>query len=132
MYDSRSTIMRPNTMNRFGVVLDDFGFESMLQKLVDDFISPLSQGLAFYFCLQILCIVGKAYIQRCAHGFGFAVLSVLFPEVSGTGLDSHHGFIVEYGKDRDTDLGKYLLGSFAIVSSLVRLVGTSKTCFLDF
>lgn len=73
VYDSRSTIMRPNTMNRFGVVLDDFGFESMLQKLVDDFISPLSQ--------------------------------VLFPEVSGTGLDSHHGFIVEYGKDRDTDLG---------------------------
>lgn len=48
VYDSRSTIMRPNTMNRFGVVLDDFGFESMLQKLVDDFISPLSQGLAFY------------------------------------------------------------------------------------
>ena len=30
-------------MNRFGVVLDDFGFESMLQKLVDDFISPISQ-----------------------------------------------------------------------------------------
>ncbi|CAH8355364.1 unnamed protein product [Eruca vesicaria subsp. sativa] len=73
VYDSRSTIMRPNTMNRFGVVLDDFGFESMLQKLVDDFISPISQ--------------------------------VLFPEVCGTGLDSHHGFIVEYGKDRDTDLG---------------------------
>ncbi|CAN6880981.1 unnamed protein product [Brassica oleracea] len=73
VYDSRSTIMRPNTMNRFGVVLDDFGFESMLQKLVDDFISPISQ--------------------------------FLFPEVCGTGLDSHHGFIVEYGKDRDTDLG---------------------------
>ncbi|KAF2557226.1 hypothetical protein F2Q68_00013977 [Brassica cretica] len=32
-------------------------------------------------------------------------MSVLFPEVCGTGLDSHHGFIVEYGKDRDTDLG---------------------------
>lgn len=40
-------------------------------------------------------------------GLVFDVLSVLFPEVSGTGLDSHHGFIVEYGKDRDTDLGKY-------------------------
>lgn len=33
-------------------------------------------------------------------------LSVLFPEVCGTALDSHHGFIVEYGKDRDADLGK--------------------------
>ncbi|KFK44383.1 hypothetical protein AALP_AA1G250200 [Arabis alpina] len=73
VYESRSTIMRPNTMNKFGVVLDDFGFESMLQKLVDDFISPISQ--------------------------------VLFPEVCGTSLDSHHGFIVEYGKDRDVDLG---------------------------
>ncbi|ESQ34491.1 hypothetical protein EUTSA_v10007812mg [Eutrema salsugineum] len=73
VYDSRSTIMRPNTLNKFGVVLDDFGFESMLQKLVDDFISPIAK--------------------------------VLFPEVCGTSLDSHHGFIVEYGKDRDVDLG---------------------------
>ncbi|KAG7598010.1 Oxoglutarate/iron-dependent dioxygenase [Arabidopsis suecica] len=73
VYDSRSTIMRPNTMNNFGVVLDDFGFDSMLQKLVDDFISPIAQ--------------------------------VLFPEVCGSSLDSHHGYIVEYGKDRDVDLG---------------------------
>ncbi|CAN8304373.1 unnamed protein product [Cochlearia groenlandica] len=73
VYESRSTIMRPNTMNKFGVVLDDFGFDNMLQKLVDDFISPISQ--------------------------------VMFPEVCGTSLDSHHGFIVEYGKDRDVDLG---------------------------
>ncbi|CAH2033668.1 unnamed protein product, partial [Thlaspi arvense] len=73
VYESKATIMRPNTLNRFGLVLDDFGFESMLQKLVDDFISPLSQ--------------------------------VLFPEVCGSSLDSHHGFIVEYGRDRDVDLG---------------------------
>lgn len=44
VYDSKSTIMRPNTLNSFGVVLDDFGFESMLQQLVDDFISPISKG----------------------------------------------------------------------------------------
>lgn len=44
VYDSRTTIMRPNTLNKFGVVLDDFGFESMLKKLVDEFISPISQG----------------------------------------------------------------------------------------
>ncbi|VVB09024.1 unnamed protein product [Arabis nemorensis] len=44
VYDSRSTIMRYNTMNKFGVVPYDFGFEGMLPNLVDDFISPISQG----------------------------------------------------------------------------------------
>ncbi|VVB01251.1 unnamed protein product [Arabis nemorensis] len=43
VYDSRSTIMRHNTMNKFGVVPYDFGFEGMLPNLVDDFISPISQ-----------------------------------------------------------------------------------------
>lgn len=38
-------IMRPNTMNKYGVVLDDFGLESMLDTLMEDFISPLSRGL---------------------------------------------------------------------------------------
>ncbi|XP_010498785.1 PREDICTED: uncharacterized PKHD-type hydroxylase At1g22950 [Camelina sativa] len=72
VYDSRSTIMRPNTMNNFGVVLDDFGFDRMLQQLVEDFLSPISQAL--------------------------------FPEFCGSALDSHHGYVVEYGKDRDVDL----------------------------
>ncbi|XP_010551619.1 PREDICTED: uncharacterized PKHD-type hydroxylase At1g22950 isoform X2 [Tarenaya hassleriana] len=73
VHESRATIMRPNTMNKFGVVLDDFGLENMLAKLVENFINPMSQ--------------------------------VLFPEVCGSALDSHHGFIVEYGKDRDVELG---------------------------
>lgn len=47
-HDSKSLIRRPGTLNTFGVVLDDFGFESMLQKLLEDFISPISQGLSFY------------------------------------------------------------------------------------
>ncbi|CAH8383002.1 unnamed protein product [Eruca vesicaria subsp. sativa] len=70
---SKSSMMRPTTINRFGVVLDDFGLGSMLQKLLEDFISPISQ--------------------------------FLFPEVCGTGLDSHHGYAIEYGKYRDTDVG---------------------------
>ncbi|KAK9115067.1 hypothetical protein Syun_021864 [Stephania yunnanensis] len=37
-------IMRPNTMNKFGAVLDDFGLEAMLDKLMDDFIRPISRG----------------------------------------------------------------------------------------
>ncbi|XP_074281849.1 2-oxoglutarate and iron-dependent oxygenase domain-containing protein CP2 [Silene latifolia] len=71
--DTRCKIMRPNTMNRFGAVLDDFGFETMLDKLMEDFVRPISK--------------------------------VFFPEVGGSTLDSHHGFVVEYGPDKDVDLG---------------------------
>ncbi|XP_078153521.1 2-oxoglutarate and iron-dependent oxygenase domain-containing protein CP2-like isoform X2 [Carex rostrata] len=66
-------IMKPNTMNKYGAVLDDFGFDAMLTKLMEDFLSPIAK--------------------------------VFYPEVGGTALDSHHGFVVEYGKDRDLDLG---------------------------
>lgn len=71
--ETKFRIMRPNTMNKFGAVLDDFGLETMLDKLMDDFIQPISR--------------------------------VFFPEVGGSTLDSHHGFVVEYGFDRDVDLG---------------------------
>lgn len=33
---------------------------------------------------------------------------VFFPEVGGSTLDSHHGFVVEYGMDRDVELGRFL------------------------
>ncbi|XP_074579376.1 2-oxoglutarate and iron-dependent oxygenase domain-containing protein CP2-like [Curcuma longa] len=66
-------IMRPNTMNKYGAVLDDFGLEAMLNKLMEEFISPMAR--------------------------------VFFPEVGGSTLDSHHGFVVEYGKDKDVELG---------------------------
>nr|DAD31920.1 TPA_asm: hypothetical protein HUJ06_010770 [Nelumbo nucifera] len=71
--EAKFRIMRPNTMNKFGAVLDDFGLETMLDKLMDDFLRPISK--------------------------------VFFAEVGGSTLDSHHGFVVEYGKDRDVDLG---------------------------
>jgi hypothetical protein len=32
--------------------------------------------------------------------------SVFYPEIGGGTLDSHHAFVVEYGKDRDVELGK--------------------------
>lgn len=44
-------IMRPNTMNKFGAVLDDFGLETMLDKLMEGFIRPISKGGACV-CLQ--------------------------------------------------------------------------------
>ncbi|XP_010549099.1 PREDICTED: uncharacterized PKHD-type hydroxylase At1g22950 [Tarenaya hassleriana] len=71
--EAKFRIMRPNTMNKYGAVLDDFGLESMLEKLMEGFIRPISK--------------------------------VFFPEVGGATLDSHHGFVVEYGQDRDVDLG---------------------------
>eukprot|EP01018_Ginkgo_biloba_P029452 Gb_08149 [translate_table: standard] len=66
-------IMRPNTMNKYGAVLDDFGLETMLDRLMIEFIGPLA--------------------------------SVLFPNLGGSTLESHHGFVVEYSKDRDLELG---------------------------
>ncbi|GAB2280023.1 2-oxoglutarate and iron-dependent oxygenase domain-containing protein cp2 [Dionaea muscipula] len=71
--ETKFRIMRPNTMNKYGAVLDDFGLDTMLDKLMVDYIQPLSK--------------------------------VFFSEVGGSTLDSHHGFVVEYGIDRDNDLG---------------------------
>lgn len=44
MTEANFRIMRPNRMNKFGAVLDDFGLEPMLDKLMDDFVRPLSRG----------------------------------------------------------------------------------------
>jgi hypothetical protein len=40
-------IMRPNTMNKYGAVLDDFGFEAMLSQFMEQFIAPISKGYVF-------------------------------------------------------------------------------------
>ncbi|XP_024995623.1 uncharacterized PKHD-type hydroxylase At1g22950-like [Cynara cardunculus var. scolymus] len=50
-----------------------FGMESMLEKLMEDFIRHISK--------------------------------IFFPDVGGYSLDSNHGFVVEYGMDRDVELG---------------------------
>ncbi|KAM0961269.1 hypothetical protein ACFX13_020994 [Malus domestica] len=73
VHETNFRVMRPNTMNKYGCVLDDFGLETMLDKLMEDFIRPMSK--------------------------------VFFPEVGGSTLDTHHGFVVEYGIDRDVELG---------------------------
>ncbi|XP_031101247.1 uncharacterized PKHD-type hydroxylase At1g22950 isoform X2 [Ipomoea triloba] len=44
VHETKFRIMRPNTMNKFGAVLDDFGMETMLEKLMEDFIRPISKG----------------------------------------------------------------------------------------
>ncbi|KAI9384360.1 hypothetical protein POPTR_012G051200v4 [Populus trichocarpa] len=115
--DTKFRVMRPNTMNKYGAVLDDFGLETMLDKLMDGFIRPISKGDAYvlipdklhhmfsgsliFFCILIrqnntdYMIIFPASLS-CA---------VFFREVGGATLDSHHGFVVEYGKDWDVDLG---------------------------
>jgi len=44
--------------------------------------------------------------------------AVFFTEVGGSTLDSHHGFVVEYGMDRDVDLGELLLFSNYTVQTI--------------
>ena len=45
--------MRPNIMNQYGAVLDDFGMESMLDRLMSDFISPISRGYFLFFVMRM-------------------------------------------------------------------------------
>ncbi|MFS8018030.1 putative oxoglutarate/iron-dependent dioxygenase [Helianthus anomalus] len=71
--ETKFRVMRPNTMNKFGAVLDDFGMDAMLEKLMEDFIRHISK--------------------------------IFFADVGGFALDSHHGFVVEYGFNRDVELG---------------------------
>ncbi|KAI4373261.1 hypothetical protein MLD38_011403 [Melastoma candidum] len=78
VHDANFRIMRQNTVNRYGAVLDDFGKEGILSKMMDDFVRPIAK--------------------------------VLFPHVGVSTLDSHHGFIVEYGMYRDVELGEQFSG----------------------
>ncbi|CAL9214821.1 unnamed protein product, partial [Arabidopsis halleri] len=57
-------ITKPNTMRKYGTLLDNFGLDSMLENIME-----------------------------------------VFPEVCGLKSDSQNGFVVEYGTDRDIDLG---------------------------
>jgi hypothetical protein len=45
--EAKFRIMRPNRMNKYGAVLDDFGLEPMLDKLMDEFVRPLSRGKCY-------------------------------------------------------------------------------------
>ncbi|GJN40226.1 hypothetical protein PR202_gb29410 [Eleusine coracana subsp. coracana] len=57
-------------------------------------------------CLSTLLIAGSKAQRIQAEDT--AALQVFYPEVGGGTLDSHHAFVVEYGKDRDVELGVVL------------------------
>src|SRR5262249_39970891 len=40
--DNDLPLLRPNTMNNYGAVLDSFGFEPCLQQLMKEYVSPFS------------------------------------------------------------------------------------------
>eukprot|EP01097_Dermamoeba_algensis_P003550 TRINITY_DN2450_c0_g1_i1.p1 TRINITY_DN2450_c0_g1~~TRINITY_DN2450_c0_g1_i1.p1 ORF type:complete len:350 (-),score=75.24 TRINITY_DN2450_c0_g1_i1:121-1170(-) len=70
---SELLIQRPNSMNNYGVILNEFGWEETLQQMINEYLSPLT--------------------------------SILFSDLGGSSLDSHHSFLVEYeiGKDEKLD-----------------------------
>jgi hypothetical protein len=41
--DNELPMIRPNTMNNYGAVLDTFGFQAMLQELMHQYVSPLAR-----------------------------------------------------------------------------------------
>ncbi|KAL3682755.1 hypothetical protein R1sor_000777 [Riccia sorocarpa] len=43
--EAKVKIMRPNTMNNYGAVLDDIGMEGMLNELMISFINPMATVL---------------------------------------------------------------------------------------
>lgn len=43
--EAKVKVMRPNTMNNYGAVLDDIGMEGMLNDLMTRFINPIAAGL---------------------------------------------------------------------------------------
>ena len=54
------TNLRPNSMNSYGVILDNFGFEDCLQKLMEGVVVP--------FARQLFADVGGASLDK-HHGF---------------------------------------------------------------
>jgi hypothetical protein len=42
--DAKVKVMRPNTMNNYGAVLDDIGMEEMLNLLMTRYLNPMAAG----------------------------------------------------------------------------------------
>lgn len=73
--------------------LTNYVFVFILQKRLDTvaILLQASHFLKMYFSQLIPCS------------------TVFFSGIGGSNLDSHHGFIVEYGINRDVDIGKVTL-----------------------
>jgi hypothetical protein len=65
--------LAPNSMNRYGLMLEDLGLGVALDSLVRDVVRPFAASL--------------------------------YPDLGGATLQEHHGFVVEYERGGDVDLG---------------------------
>ncbi|PWA29238.1 2-oxoglutarate (2OG) and Fe(II)-dependent oxygenase superfamily protein [Artemisia annua] len=101
VHETKFRIMRPNTMNKYGAVLDDFGLEGTLGKLMEEFVRHISKGTI----QEQLAITKKTQTPFTFLTVLYKICAVYFADVGGFALDSHHGFVVEYGMDRDVELG---------------------------
>ena len=102
--EARIKIMRPNTMNKYGAVLDDIGMENMLNQLMCKFISPMASCEWGNDVTGIILEILQHFAVTDSKCVGFPVL---FMEVGGSSLDTHHGFVVEYRMDGDLELGQF-------------------------
>eukprot|EP01035_Chromulina_nebulosa_P017572 gene17572-23140_t len=69
---------RPNTMNKYGLILNDIGMESFMSTLLEDYISPISSVL----------FSREAVAQSLDHHHSFLVE---YKDKDGDiGLDMHH------------------------------------------
>jgi len=104
--------MRPNIMNQYGAVLDDFGLEAMLDRLMSDFIRPMSRGYLLFFLMRMdyknMTEMKKLLLIMWTNFCNLMFFVVFYSEIGGSSLDSHHGFVVEYGINRDVELGRFL------------------------
>ena len=80
-YQNCIPVSRPNSMNKYGVILDQLGFSPFFAELVSNYISPIAKAL-------FPLVLGTGEVQEV--------------------LDHHHAFTVEYrsgGGEGESKLG---------------------------
>ena len=93
-------VHRPNTMNNYGAIVDDFGMAPMMRAIMCDVVAPLS-----------LCAGYSDVLGDGSRGSGDGAEAQEGAESSRSGGDSecpfgsHHAFLVSYALGKDRDLG---------------------------
>jgi ubiquitin-protein ligase len=104
--------MRPNSMNNYGVIVDDMGLEAPMRWLMLTVVQPLSKLL---FCNH--APEGDGISQDLDYMFG------------GSRLDTHHAFVVKYRPDEDRALSMHTDDSEITLNISLNEVSPSS-CYL--
>lgn len=87
-------VRRPNSMNRYGVVVNDFGFTALIQKLMDQYLQPLLNPLfPAIFNLKNSKKPSPGGEEACAPNTPFS---------------SHHSFSIRYEVGQDVSLATHV------------------------